>query len=265
MTRTTEPDREETTDRGATDEGDDGRTGRSPPEGTVGVLGGMGPAATARFFETLVDRTPAETDQEHLHVIVNSKPQIPPRTAFLVGSGEDPRPLLLDALNTLEQSGADVITVPCNTAHAFIDDLRESTAIDVLDMIRLAADRAAATVGDGSVGLLSTRGTRQSGLYHDRFAETSASLVTSDDDTQEDVSTAIEAIKAGERNQPRELLVDAVASFEDVDAIVAGCTEIPLALSQEDIEPEFVDPMVVLADRAIEYAGADRWDRTSRH
>lgn len=258
MTGTTGSDGREMNTEGTTDDMSSSPTDTSHPDSTVGVLGGMGPAATGRFFNTLVDRTPAESDQEHLHVIVNSRPQIPGRTAFLVGTGEDPRPLLLDALSTLEQGGADIITMPCNTAHAFIDDITGSTDADVLDMIRLAADRAAATVGDGSVGLLSTRGTRETGLYHDRFAGTSATLVTSEDDTQENISTAIEAIKAGERERPRELLIDAVASFGDVDAIVAGCTEIPLALSQDDIEPAFVDPMVVLADRAIECANASR-------
>lgn len=258
MATKSDPDPGETKDEGATNERDGSPTNTSRPDGTVGVLGGMGPAATGRFFNTVVDRTPAENDQEHLHIILNSKPQIPDRTAFLVGSGEDPRPLLLDALNTLEQGGADIITIPCNTAHAFIDDITESTDADVLDMIRLAADRAAAAVGGGSVGLLSTRGTRESGLYHDRFAGTSATLVTPEDDTQESISTAIKAVKAGEQERPRELLIDAVAGFNGVDAIVAGCTEIPLALSQDDIEPEFVDPMVVLADQAIERANADR-------
>lgn len=223
---------------------------------TVGVLGGMGPAATARFFNEIIDRTPANTDQEHLHVVINNRPQIPDRIAYINGTGSDPRPYLLDALKTLEQAGADVITMPCNTAHTFIDDIRTNSDAKVLNMIGLTATQVTNAIEDGNVGLLSTEGTIDTGLYHEEFSDTPISVVTPKPEVQDNVSSAIKAVKRGERENPRSLLIDAVTQFDNVDAIVAGCTEIPLALSPEDINPQLFDPMVVLADRVVEYAKA---------
>ena len=95
------------------------------PDKTLGVLGGMGPAATADFQRVLAERTPAGTDQEHPRMIVYSHTITPDRTTFLLGKGPDPTEYIKDGLKTLIGWGADILCVTCNTAHYFIDGFRE--------------------------------------------------------------------------------------------------------------------------------------------
>lgn len=223
-------------------------------ESVVGVIGGLGPAATSYFFDLLVERTPAAEDQEHLRVIVDSNPSIPDRTGYLLDDGPDPVPALIETGRNVETAGADLLTVPCNTAHAFLDDVADAVGVPVLNMIELAAERVRSRSDIDRVGLLATDATIAIGLYHEYFEGRSVELVTPSDPVQDRVMEALYDIKAGDIGAPRRMLVDAVDSFGEVDAVVAGCTEVPVALSARDIDVPLVDPMTVMADRAIERA-----------
>lgn len=223
----------------------------------VGVLGGMGPAATHRFLGLLIDRTPADRDQDHLRVFVDNNPAVPDRTAYLTGDGPDPRPVLLEMIGGLERSGADLLTMPCNTAHAFYDDLVAAASVPFLHMTELAIDHVVATIDGDRIGIVGTDGTMATGVYESAAADTDLTLVRPDETTQETVMAAIygdEGIKAGYREGPRERLVGAIDTLGEVDAVIAGCTEIPLALRDEDVDVPLIDPMVVMADAAIELA-----------
>lgn len=220
-------------------------------EDAIGIVGGMGPAATAYFYETIVTRTPEETDQDHLRVIVDSNPKIPDRTAYLTGDGPDPRPSLLETARNVEAAGADFLTVPCNTAHAFHDDLSAAVDVPVLHMIDLAARRVGSNDEYERVGLLATDGTIDLGIYHERLADQPVELATPEPRVQEWVMEALYRVKSGESERPRELLVDAVDAFDGVDAVIAGCTEVPLAFDREAVDVPLVDPMMVMADEAI--------------
>ncbi|HDH63258.1 MAG TPA: amino acid racemase, partial [Firmicutes bacterium] len=92
---------------------------------TVGIIGGMGPEATLDLFYKIIKNTPAKKDQEHIHLIIDNYPQIPDRTQFILGKGENPLPYLLRSANLLENAGVDAICMPCNTAHFFVDDIRK--------------------------------------------------------------------------------------------------------------------------------------------
>ena len=83
---------------------------------TIGIIGGMGPLATADLFEKIVGHTKAACDQEHLHVVIDSNTNIPDRTAALLHGGADPLPELTGSARRLEAMGADVLIMPCNTA-----------------------------------------------------------------------------------------------------------------------------------------------------
>ncbi len=221
----------------------------------IGVLGGMGPAATHRFFELLIDRMPADRDQDHLRVFVDNNPAVPDRTAYLTGDGPDPRPVLLEMIRGLERSGADLLAMPCNTAHAFYDDLVAVASVPFLHMPELAVDHTAETIDGNQIGVLGTDGALATGVYESAAADTPLTLVRPDETTQETVMAAIygdEGIKTGHRETPQERLLAAIDSLGDIDAVIAGCTEIPLALSDEDIDVPLIDPMVVMADTAIE-------------
>src|SRR5512139_2189053 len=95
----------------------------------IGVLGGMGPAATADFFQKIIQATPAKTDQDHLKVVIFSNPHVPDRTAAIRGDGQDPLPELVAGADALIRAGADFLTIPCVTVHYFFDRLQAAVPI----------------------------------------------------------------------------------------------------------------------------------------
>ncbi len=138
-------------------------------EKTIGILGGMGPEATADLFYRIVKATPVERDQDHPRTIVYSNSKVPDRTPAIVGEGESPLPEMLMAAKSLQGAGADFLIIPCNTAHYFIEDLRNELGIPVLHMIEMTARHAAREYpGARMVGLIATDGTLSSGIY-ERF------------------------------------------------------------------------------------------------
>ena len=227
--------------------------------GTIGVLGGMGPAATHFFFGRLIHKSDAATDQAHERVVIDSNPHIPDRTAFIAGEGEDPRPALTDTARNVERAGADLLTIPCNSAHAFFDAISQSVDIPVLNMIDGAIGALEARSDVTRVGLLATDGTREMELYQRAAEGTGIEIVLPSSDDQQRVMDAIygpTGIKAGYRTEPNELLVEVVDRLGDVDAVIAGCTEVPLALSSDDSPVVLIDPMEVLAEDALRMANS---------
>ncbi|MCX6094051.1 MAG: amino acid racemase [Candidatus Bipolaricaulota bacterium] len=159
---------------------------------TVGVIGGMGPAATAEFFRRLIAATPARRDDEHLRVLIDSDPRIPGRTAAILHGGPDPAPRLREIARGLEAAGAELLAMPCNTAHAYLDAIRDAVAIPVLDML----EEATAKIGKGPVGLLATAATVRLGLYQDVGRRRGLEVLVPDADRQADVTRVIAALKA---------------------------------------------------------------------
>lgn len=223
----------------------------------VGVLGGMGPAATARFFDLLVAATPASSDQEHVPVVVWSDPRVPDRTAALTGDGPDPTPCLELGGRALVSAGADVVAVPCNTAHAFIGGLGARIGVPVLDMVdETAAVAVARQPGPEAVGLLATDGTLLAGLYHEAFAKRGVPLLVPEPRDQARVMRAIRAVKAGDlgvrqRREAVDLFNGLVARGADV--VVLGCTELPLLLDHPP-SAQAVDSLRCLADAVLRSA-----------
>lgn len=223
----------------------------------VGVLGGMGPAATARFFDLLVAATPASSDQDHLPVLIWSDPRVPDRTAALVGNGPDPTPCLEVGGRALVDAGAEVVAVPCNTAHAFTGGLGAHIGVPVLDMIEeTAAAAVARRPSPRAVGLLATDGTLLAGLYHEAFAKRGVPLIVPEPDDQARVMRAIRSVKAGDlgvsrRQEAADLLSDLVAKGADV--VVLGCTELPLLLDHPP-RAQAIDSLQCLADAVVRWA-----------
>lgn len=198
---------------------------------TIGVLGGMGPAAGVDFCARVVAAHDAPRDQDHPPCILYSATQVPDRTAFLSGEGPDPAPALVAAARTLEAAGADFIAIPCNSAHAFLDAIRAAVEVPILDMIALAAAAAAeiggpagagsgrsGSTGDGlppavavpgkateidsaaylrRVGVLAASGTVRARLYDEPLRRRGLEPVYPAADEQEQVMAAIRDVKAG--------------------------------------------------------------------
>lgn len=221
----------------------------------VGVLGGMGPLATVDFLRKLIELTPAACDQDHVPVLVHSVPQIPDRSNCIEGRGASPLPALSAGLRILEAAGAEIIAMPCNTAHFWYDQLQGHSGAEFLHIVD-AVSAALARLGivAGPVGLLATTGTILADIYGDRLADHGYRLVLPSARRQEElVMTGIRAVKAGRIPQARALLQSAVADLTaaGAKAIILGCTEIPLALG--DVEWRYD---IVLVDATAALAAA---------
>ena len=229
---------------------------------TIGVLGGMGPEATVAFFGRLVAATPAEKDQDHFRVVIVNDPRIPDRGAYLEGRGESPVPALLRAARDLERMGVDLIAIPCNTAHAFLGEIREAVAVPVLDIVAETVAALAVALppaGSPKVGVMATRSTVRLRLYQNALAEKGFEPLEPDEETQSRVSETIANLK-GSRDLRRvgQWMDEAVARFAEqgASALIYGCTELCLAPVQPRL-PIF-DSTAILAVAAVrEASGAE--------
>ena len=226
----------------------------------VGVLGGMGPESTAALLVRITRRTRVEVEQDHLRVIIDSNPKIPDRTDALL-SGETG--CIVEALTrtarNVERAGADIIGIPCNTAHAFLADVRSAVTVPVVDMIGESTLRALEVFGRGAaIGLLATDGTLRSRLYH--HALRNAGLVAispSGADVQESVMGAIRAVKLrGFSEDASHALGAAVRRLaaEGAAAVIAGCTEVSLLFEHRPPPLPWLDPLDVLAEVLVRRA-----------
>ena len=225
----------------------------------IGILGGMGPAATADFYQKIIRATPAKTDQEHLKVLIFSNPQVPDRTVAIRGEGPDPLPVLVAGAEVLIQGGADFITIPCVTAHYFYDALQRAVSVPILHMIGEAVMSVLAEYpGVRRMGLVATTGTLQSRLFEAFFEPRGYSILTPDSAVQTStVMEAIYSVKHGESLERPQHLIREVAEdlrLRGAQAIIAGCTEVPLVLRDGDLPVPVIDPTWILARAAVRCA-----------
>ncbi len=231
-------------------------------EGVIGILGGMGPEATADLFHKIIKNTEAERDQDHLRVIIDNNPKIPDRTPAILGSGENPIPMMIEAAKNLERAGADFIVIPCVSAHYFIQELSERIAIPVISVIdEVAGEIERRSPGLKRTGLIATTGTIRAGLFQDRLGKIGVEVVIPSSVEQEDlVMSSIygeSGIKAGfisPENRGKILKVTKALIDKGAQGIIGGCTEVPLVMQQSDIEIPFFDSLHILALAAIHRA-----------
>lgn len=230
----------------------------------IGVLGGMGPEATIAFYSRLVAHTPAGRDQDHLRVIIDSNPGIPDRTAAILGQGESPVPAMTKGIDGLRGAGADFIAIPCVSAHAFIDELRQGARLPILSILDVVAEAVREHPRRiGCVGLLGTTGTVRAGMFQRRLAEAGLEVLVPDTADQARVQASIYAVKAGAPEAVRRQLTIELRSIamrlvsSGAEAIVLGCTEIPLVFGQADVPVPVFDSLLWLARAAVRTAGRE--------
>lgn len=220
----------------------------------AGILGGMGPQATVDLMSKVIDATPARHEADHVHMIVDCNPHVPPRTAALLGDGASPGPELARMARGLVDAGATVLAMPCNTAHAFIDDIEAAVDRPVLHMIDLATDAIVSSATSvRAVGLVATRGTRRTRLYHDRIERRGWTVLDLDEADQARFDVLIEAAKTrriGEEDRAGLARLIEHLSERGADVVVAGCTEAPLILPVPAAVP-VIDPTTVLAQAIV--------------
>ena len=229
--------------------------------GILGVLGGMGPLATLDFLRKVLDATPAQVDQDHLPVVTSSIPQVPDRTAAFRGLGESPLPALIASGERLKRAGAGLIVIPCNTAHLWFEPLQQALGVPMLHLIDTALDETVALVRPGArVGLMGTAATIESRLYTDRRDDGLAWLLPTADEMDTLVMPGIEAMTAGDMAASTALLQRAAGALagRGAEALLLGCTEIPLVLNDTNAPVPVVDATAALARRSVAWALARR-------
>ncbi len=228
---------------------------------TIGVIGGLGPAATLDFCQRIVRLTNASCEQDHLHVIVDNNPHTPDRNLAIAGQGESPAPALAASARRLQLAGADFLVMPCNTAHAFATDIIKSVSIPFVHMVDECVNAIRQMSGNQSVGLLAANGCLQSNLYQQRLQSINMTFHLPDQFEQDRMMQAIYQIKtAGPNVEAKNTMVELAQSLQQSGAemIIAGCTEVPLVLSEEDGTIPVFDSLDFLAQQTVLYATNQR-------
>jgi aspartate racemase len=230
----------------------------------IGVLGGMGPAATFDFCAKITAATVAVCDQEHLPLIVYSIPQIPDRGTAILNEGPSPAPMLVDIARRLEAAGAALIVMPCNTAHHWFDAVRSAVAVPLLhiaepvlrEIERLAAGAPVV------VGLLATRATLRTQIHAKRARQAAPGLnaqwIAPYEAAQTElVDAGIAAVKAGHLIIGQRLLEQAAKHLIERGAqvLVLACTEVPLVVRNSGVPT--LDATQLLAKATVAWSVAD--------
>lgn len=224
-------------------------------EKIIGILGGMGPEATADLYMRIIRATKVQRDQNHRRVIIDSNAKIPDRTAAIKGKGPSPLPMLVETGLNLQRAGADFIIIPCNTAHHFHADLQKKLKVPVLHMIGLSAEKTKMKHPEVTrAGLLASDGTLMSHLYQQSWGKQGIEIIEPGAETQRDVMKSIyQFIKRGDLESGRRLLYDASLELIEAgaEAVICGCTEVSIVLHDGDLTVPVLDPMQDLAEEAV--------------
>jgi aspartate racemase len=216
-----------------------------PSPKVLGVLGGMGPAATLDFLAKLQAATPAARDQDHIRVLMDLNPQVPDRNLGEGAAG----PVLAQMAVRLREAGAEVLAMPCNTAHLHAEEIKAAAPLPFIDLIDVAI---AAAGGTRKVGVLGTRLALD--LYRDRLAAAGREPILPTEEAQDAFMEILYRVKSGETGPAVRALMAACAGgleHQGAEAIIAGCTEVPLVLSAADIGAPLIDGSAELAKACV--------------
>lgn len=231
----------------------------------LGVIGGLGPLATAYFYELVTEFTAIQSEQEHLEILLYSRPSIPDRTAYILDRGKpSPLPGIITAGKDLCAIGAEVIAIPCVTAHYFFEAYQKEISAEVIHMPRETAAVLQAA-GIKVAGIMATDGTVRTGVLSDALTERGIAAVTPGEKGQATVMSLIyDCIKAGKPiTRPvmeQFFAVSAELREKGAEVIILGCTELSL-FKRMDIGQGYIDVLEVLAKRSIEKCGGTVWDK----
>ena len=225
---------------------------------TVGILGGIGPLAGLFLFQRIIANTQALIDQEHVPVLLYSNTAILDRTSAILSDDRTVERQLITSARLLEDMGADILIVACNTAHYYIDAIQAAIGIPVLNIIQLAIDQAK-TYGCDRVMVMGTTATRSTGIYSKVIQQAGLREILFNRDDQEQIMKIIyQDIKAG---KPDDVVAELMTILDRAaqsrpQAIIVGCTELSIFSSQLSLEKiNIIDPIELVARKAIELAG----------
>jgi aspartate racemase len=210
----------------------------------LGILGGMGPAATIDFMEKLIKVTGAKKDQDQIPAVVYNNTQIPDRNEAFLRGGESPVSELLKSARVLEEAGCDIMAIPFNTAHIWFDEIDKNTSVEVLNAPLITSEKLAR---GSKTGIICTTPVKLSGLYRDLLHKRNVELIYPEN--QDDVMEAIYMVKSGKVHEAEKIFLNQIDSLreEGSEKIIAGCSEVPVALGKSDAMKFVLDPMESLA------------------
>ena len=230
----------------------------------IGILGGMGPMATADFFSKVIFATPAVADEDHIPLLIQSDPRVPARPAAILAGGESPLPALLAGRNRLIAAGALALAMPCNTAHFWMTELRDGCPVPFLSIVDASCDEAASLVAPGAcVGLIATGATLATHLFDHRLEAMGFKMMLPEDEEMTTlVLPAIALVKAGRAPDGGQLIEKAVQALllRGASVVVLACTETPLALDavQSPLRAQCVDSTAALARLCVAWWQAEQ-------
>ena len=221
----------------------------------VGIIGGMGPLATADLYMKIISQTPAKCDQEHIPLLIDSYPQIEDRTAFILGKGENPLPRLVESANRLKNAGCEAVCMPCNTAHFFAEDVKKQTGVKILHIAEITVEAILRDFSDAkNIAILATDGTIKAKIYENPLKNANLNPILPNLKMQNLLMDCIyKGVKAGKT-------AEFLSKFEEIlqntqaDAYIAGCTEIPIFLPLIKSNKVFIDPTLELAKAVVKFA-----------
>ena len=226
---------------------------------SIGILGGMGPLATADLFRKIVTMTKAGCDNDHIRIYIDDNSAIPDRTAAILSGGKDPVEEMSDSLQKLVACGADCILMPCNTAHYFLPRLQAKTDVPFISMLEATAKACAAQFPGKTAAILATKGTLATGLYEKALtAEQVAYLVPNEDEQDALMRVIYDGVKADSDPAAYRADMESVLktlSDRGADYFILGCTELPLAAQLLNLSEPTIDPTTELAKAAILFCG----------
>jgi len=221
----------------------------------AGVLGGMGPGATIDFMSKVLSLTAADSDQDHVRMLVNHNPKVPDRQIDTAEQRQVVQEILAEMALGLETAGADFLVMPCNTAHGFLDLARDKVSIpfvnivtETVQTVREAEPEAA------SVGILATDACLKADLYQPAVHDAGMSVLLPSASEQATVMKLIFRIKSGDQGSDVAHEMSNLANSliqRGADVLIAGCTEIPLVISAQGLTVPFISSTDVLAERSV--------------
>lgn len=232
----------------------------------VGVLGGVGPMATVYFMDLIIEMTDASKDQDHINMLVSNHATIPDRTEYIMRrSDESPLDVMVEDARMLERSGCEFLVIPCNTAHYFLEEIKSSVVVPVLNIIeetiKFSQERVGTTATPiKTLGIMATEGTITSGTFSHYGAPYGVKMVAPDTAYQKKVNHIIyDCVKAG-KPVTEEQMMEVINHLREkgCDAVVMGCTELSIAYKDLEIgkkNSDVVDTLEVLARATVLKSG----------
>lgn len=220
----------------------------------VGLIGGMGPEATIDLMQKIIRATPAKADQEHIRLLVDSNPQVPCRVKAILGNGPNPGPVMAKMAKGLEMMGAEILAIPCNTAHYYLEYVKNIVNIPVVNIIEetvnvLVKDKVKDVALIASTALLKTK------LYQNQINRAGINLILPTEKYQQMIMETIFAVKSANFVKAKKCYDEINSYINNMGAksVILGCTELPLIIKEGNYSCKFYDPTKILALAIVDY------------